>query len=358
MFKSRGEVVLKVLAKQRRGYASPPPDMSMRRVLVTGYGPFAGHATNPSWDVAQALRGAHLWHDPYGAEGEVHVEVEAMLLSVDADGASTVARLLAQNAEWDLVLHVGLCGTCEHARLEQVGRDAFAMTVPDNTGRWEKSGVITGRGDRSGDAQPDWLDLAQCDPEATWSDDAGGYVCNETLLRTLDARGEATSPSVSFLHIPSEDRWSVERSTTMARKVILHLLFPPVIDVAAGALFHGADLLVGRRSFSEAAAGRWELPGGKVEPNEHVEEALVREWKEELHLDVRPGARRGHWWGRTPRARYRINVVEVQTKDGGHEGMVPEVHDALAWIDATVDLDAFAWLGPDREVVAHLLGLA
>ena len=79
--------------------------------------------------------------------------------------------------------------------------------------------------------------------------------------------------------------------------------------------------------------------------------------RRELHLSVQAGARRGSWWGRTGRARYRINVIEVQPVEGSLDGFDAEVHDQLEWIDATVDLDAYTWLGPDRDVVAHLLGL-
>ena len=350
-------VVLKVLAVQRRGYRFSTRGVGMRRVLVTGFGPFADHATNPSWEVAKALAGEHHWEDPLGAEGDVHAHVEALLLAVDAGGASTVAQRIAEGERWDVVLHVGLCGSCTAGRLERRGRDAFAMTVPDNAGRQQVDGPITGRGDLMADAQPEWLDITRCDPAATWSDDAGGYVCNETLLMTLDARGSASNPSITFLHIPPEHHWSVTRSAAMAKQVILNMLCPPVVDVAAGALFDDGRLLVGRRASSEAASGLWELPGGKFEPNEALEDAVVREWQEELHLAVRAGARRGSWWGRTGRARYRINVIEVQPVEGSLDGFDAEVHDRLEWIDATVDLDAYAWLGPDRDVVAHLLGI-
>ena len=57
----------------------------------------------------------------------------------------------------------------------------------------------------------------------------------------------------------------------------------PVIVVAA-VLSDGERFLVTRR-----ADGRWEFPGGKVEPGEGLAEALVRELKEELAIEVRVG---------------------------------------------------------------------
>ena len=44
--------------------------------------------------------------------------------------------------------------------------------------------------------------------------------------------------------------------------------------------------LIGGRPQGKAYAGQWEFPGGKVEPGEAVFEALVREFREELNLQV------------------------------------------------------------------------
>lgn len=58
--------------------------------------------------------------------------------------------------------------------------------------------------------------------------------------------------------------------------------------VVGGALIEDGRLLVARRGPGRAHAGLWELPGGKVEPGEQDKEALVREWIEELDLQVLP----------------------------------------------------------------------
>ncbi|RKK01892.1 GNAT family N-acetyltransferase [Pseudoroseomonas wenyumeiae] len=61
----------------------------------------------------------------------------------------------------------------------------------------------------------------------------------------------------------------------------------PLLLVAACALVDiDGRVLLARRPEGKPMAGLWEFPGGKVEPGETVEEALIRELKEELAIDV------------------------------------------------------------------------
>lgn len=61
--------------------------------------------------------------------------------------------------------------------------------------------------------------------------------------------------------------------------------------VAAAALIDPTGrVLITQRPQHKALGGLWEFPGGKVEPGEAPEAALVRELKEELDLTVEPDA--------------------------------------------------------------------
>lgn len=61
----------------------------------------------------------------------------------------------------------------------------------------------------------------------------------------------------------------------------------PILLVAAVALIDAdGRVLVAQRPEGKALAGLWEFPGGKVEPGETPEAALIRELKEELSIDV------------------------------------------------------------------------
>jgi len=60
------------------------------------------------------------------------------------------------------------------------------------------------------------------------------------------------------------------------------------VEVVAGILPVGGRFLLTQRPEGTHLAGRWEFPGGKRQPGESRQAALVREWREELDLAVCP----------------------------------------------------------------------
>ncbi|AMU87893.1 (deoxy)nucleoside triphosphate pyrophosphohydrolase [Sphingopyxis macrogoltabida] len=59
-----------------------------------------------------------------------------------------------------------------------------------------------------------------------------------------------------------------------------------LIVVAAALIDRDGRLLVQQRPEGLSMAGLWEFPGGKIEPGETPEQALIRELGEELAIDV------------------------------------------------------------------------
>lgn len=58
--------------------------------------------------------------------------------------------------------------------------------------------------------------------------------------------------------------------------------------VAAALIDPEGKVLVQKRAENRSLAGLWEFPGGKIEPDERPEDALVRELNEELGISLQP----------------------------------------------------------------------
>ena len=63
-------------------------------------------------------------------------------------------------------------------------------------------------------------------------------------------------------------------------------VLPTVLVVAVALIDVDGRVLIARRPEGKTLAGLWEFPGGKVEPGERPEAALIRELHEELGITV------------------------------------------------------------------------
>ncbi|MDT9685682.1 (deoxy)nucleoside triphosphate pyrophosphohydrolase [Streptomyces sp. TRM76323] len=120
--------------------------------------------------------------------------------------------------------------------------------------------------------------------------------------------------------------------------------------VVAGAVYDRGRLLAARRSAPPELAGRWELPGGKVEPGEGPREALVRELREELGIEAEPGKRVPGAW---PLGRgYVLHVWTARVLSG--EPRPLQDHDELRWL-TRAEWDTVDWLEQDVPAVVEAL---
>lgn len=103
-----------------------------------------------------------------------------------------------------------------------------------------------------------------------------------------------------------------------------------------------------QRARPPSLAGGWELPGGKVDPGERDEDAIVRECREELGVDVRVTGRIDGEWPIPPSA-----VLRVWTASLVRGEPRPLEHAALRW-RAPEELDDVPWLEADYPLIPHL----
>jgi 8-oxo-dGTP diphosphatase len=129
---------------------------------------------------------------------------------------------------------------------------------------------------------------------------------------------------------------------------------PPVVVAAAILERRGGHLrlLAAQRAAPPALAGRWEFPGGKVEPGESERDALVRECREELGVEILVAGRLG---ADLPSADGRA-VLRVWTASVRAGAPRAVEHLAIRWLTAA-ELYDVDWLPQDLALVEVLRGL-
>ena len=119
-------------------------------------------------------------------------------------------------------------------------------------------------------------------------------------------------------------------------------------QVVGAAIVRHGTVLTARRTTPPAVAGRWEFPGGKVEPGETPDDALGREVAEELGCAVEVT---GWLAGEVPIGdRHVLRVATARLTAGKPR---PTEHDQVRWLTPE-QLDVVDWLEPDRPFLAEL----
>ncbi|GAA3199829.1 (deoxy)nucleoside triphosphate pyrophosphohydrolase [Actinocorallia longicatena] len=118
-----------------------------------------------------------------------------------------------------------------------------------------------------------------------------------------------------------------------------------MVIVVGAAIIDGGRLLAAQRALPASLAGGWELPGGKVDPGESDEAALVRECREELDVTVKLLDRIGGDWPLSENSVLRVWTARLV--EGAPRALE---HSELRWLDDGALLDV-AWLPGDLPVV-------
>jgi 8-oxo-dGTP diphosphatase len=126
-----------------------------------------------------------------------------------------------------------------------------------------------------------------------------------------------------------------------------------LVLVVAAALFDGQGrVLIARRPPGKQLAGLWEFPGGKVEPGESPEAALIRELKEELDLNVDEAALAPITFASHAYAGFHLLMPLYAVTQWQGEPAARE-HDGLAWA-APGELASYAMPPADAPLISAL----
>tara|TARA_B110001452_G_scaffold264043_3_gene266398 strand:- start:551 stop:1474 length:924 start_codon:yes stop_codon:yes gene_type:complete len=296
-------------------------------VLVTGFEAFGNHQTNISGEVALSVSGEVIRNHA----------IESIVLPVDENGSKIVSKMVKER-KFAAIIHIGLAENAEWPRIEVLAKDELDFRIPDNSGRQVRDSSITGNGNLLSTINVHDWDIKKMIDSPTISEDAGEFLCNETLYRTLNSLEDNTP--CFFLHLPPEQ----SDARGLVLECVDRMLRPPCLDVGAGAIIHDGKFLAARRAPSEKHAGWWEFPGGKFEEGEDAAQCLVREIKEELELDVEIGKEIGIWIFDHGDVVVRLHVMICNIIQGE---MKLHVHDKVHWC---LGPDEVEWLGPDRDI--------
>lgn len=133
-----------------------------------------------------------------------------------------------------------------------------------------------------------------------------------------------------------------------SRSAVASNMTDSVIRVVAGVLSEGDKFLITQRHNDEG--GLWEFPGGKVEAGESEPEALIRELREELGVDVEIGEFALETLHHYPTKSILLRSYYCRKGSGDIQ---LNCHQAMAWVTKN-SLDDYTFSDADKPLVKLL----
>lgn len=190
---------------------SSPPNAETHAgaLLITGFGPFPGMATNPSGVLARRTGAlARLRRAPGGAP--------RVIVLPTTYGALDTVLAPALAARPRAVLMIGVAGRARRVRVESRAVNRASRLMPDAGGLTSRRLTLDGSGPAGRRSRPLALQaevlLRRAGIPVRASQDAGRYLCNAAYYRAL-----AADCPVLFLHIPRAPRVRPKRGGPVRR---------------------------------------------------------------------------------------------------------------------------------------------
>ncbi len=128
-----------------------------------------------------------------------------------------------------------------------------------------------------------------------------------------------------------------------------------VLVVACALVDPDGRVLIAQRPQGKTLAGLWEFPGGKVEPGEQPETALIRELKEELGIDVTEACLAPVTFASHAYEDFHL-LMPVYVCRRWNGEVEKREHSSIRWV-RPVKLREFPMPPADEPLIAHLIDL-
>ena len=188
----------------------------MTTILLTGFEPFGGDASNPSGDAVR-LVGAR-WSGPE--------KLVTAILPVTFIGArASLTQLMAQHSP-DVVIAAGLAGDRAAISVERIAVNLTDARIPDNDGAQPIDGPSVAGAPAAYFAtlpvKAIARDIAAEGIPCTVSHSAGTFVCNHVFFTALHALRDCAAVRAGFIHVP----WAAESAPSTDAAAL------PLADIA------------------------------------------------------------------------------------------------------------------------------
>ena len=169
----------------------------MKRLLITGFGPFGNAGVNPAIQAVRALP------DTVG-----EWELYKLELPVTFRGAPETLLRAADEAQPDAVLMIGLAAGRDAVTPERQGVNEIIARIPDNAGDQPRNEPVVPGGPGVLYSTLPVEDMTEAvkaaGVPARLSEDAGRYVCNALLYAALYGLESRDDPvPAAFIHVPA-----------------------------------------------------------------------------------------------------------------------------------------------------------
>lgn len=124
-----------------------------------------------------------------------------------------------------------------------------------------------------------------------------------------------------------------------------------ILVVAAAIIYHG-KIFIAKRSTPGKNFGKWEFPGGKIEPHEHDKDALKREIQEELDWSIIVGPHLSKTYAMINDKNICLNVYLAELISGKTEPTL-NAHSAYRWV-LPEELSEYDFPEADQPAAAKL----